>query len=131
MTNTQEALNKCRTQLLLNPASGIRRRSYKRVMIVTDGRSNLFKELTLWRSLQLKFMGVEIYVMAVGKHVHGIQELASIATTASAHMYRVKDFTSFVKVVKLIPSWQAMRDRYRKSELEDRHHFNVRFKNFI
>lgn len=102
----------------MNPSSGIRKQSYKRVLLVTDGMSNLYKQMTLWRALQLKFMGIEVYVLAVGNHIHGVREIASIATSPKSHLFRVKDFKSFVKVVKLIPSWKSLRDRYRKTQFK-------------
>ncbi|XP_031556030.1 integrin alpha-D-like [Actinia tenebrosa] len=104
-TNTQDALKKCREVLFLNKTSGVRGGSLKRVLVVTDGRSNLNKETTLYEALELKVLGIEVFVVAVGKYVNGIEELIGIATTRERHLFRVDSLGGFIEVVQLIPPW--------------------------
>jgi Mg-chelatase subunit ChlD len=108
-TNTQDALKKCRENLFLNITSGVREQSLKRVLVVTDGRSNVGKETTLYEALELKVLGIEVFVVAVGKYVEGIEELIGIATTRERHLFRVDSLGGFIKVVRIIPPWPAIR----------------------
>ncbi|KXJ26358.1 integrin alpha-X [Exaiptasia diaphana] len=102
-TNTQDALRKCRQGLFMNSSSGARRGSYKRVLIVTDGRSNIKNELTLYRAAKLKNYHIEIFVLAVGKYIQGIDELAELATSKQWHLFRVETMEGLIEVVKMIP----------------------------
>ncbi|KAK3715035.1 hypothetical protein QZH41_002684 [Actinostola sp. cb2023] len=88
MTNTQEALDVCRYKLFLTNKSGYRRLSYKRLLIVTDGQSNVEKQKTLYNAFRLKNMGIEIFVVAVGKYLRGIAEIVGLASSSDAHLYR-------------------------------------------
>lgn len=108
-TNTQDALKKCREELFLNRSSGVRGGSLKRVLVVTDGKSNLNKETTLFEAMELKLLSIEVFVVAVGKYVDGIEELIGIATTRERHLFRVDSFGGFIEVVELIPPWPGIR----------------------
>ncbi|EDO50016.1 predicted protein [Nematostella vectensis] len=103
-TNTQDALRECRN-LFTNKTSGVRMRSHKRVLIVTDGRSNVDKELTLYQAFQLKLMGVEVFVVAVGKYIKGIEEILGMASSFEKHLFRVESLAGFARVVRMIPPW--------------------------
>ena len=102
-TNTQLALEKCRVQLLENPNSGRLARGQSKVLIVTDGQSNVRSELTLKKAQTLKQLKIEIFVVAVGYHIYGMEELVGLASTGDTHMFRVQDMRTFVDIVKLIP----------------------------
>ena len=65
-TNTPDGLRQCREELLHSNATGWRRRALKRVLVLTDGQSNINTHLMLYRALQLKLLGVEVFVVAVG-----------------------------------------------------------------
>ena len=78
-------------------------KSFKRIFLLTDGQSNVKQWATLYKALQIKMLGVEIFVMAVGDSMSGINELISIASSSDTHLFRVKNMGDFEKVVKLIP----------------------------
>lgn len=100
-TNMQEALEKS-LQMFKNPGTGARAGSFRRVLIVTDGQSNIKRERTLWKAMDLKLNGAEIFVIGIGEYVEGIDELAHLATTLDAHLYRAGDMQGLVEIVKLI-----------------------------
>ena len=105
-TNTQEALKKCRTDLFMNKNSNVRPHAAKRVLLLTDGSSNMHVHLTLYRAFQLKMMGVEIFVIGIGSYMPGIQELVAIASSTDKHLYRVRNTMSLLDIVRLIPAWK-------------------------
>lgn len=100
-TNMQEALEKS-LQMFKNPGSGARQGSFRRVLIVTDGQSNIKRDRTLWKAMDLKLNGAEIFVIGIGEYLEGIDELAHLASTLDAHLYRAGDMQGFVEIVKLI-----------------------------
>ena len=105
-TNTQAALRLCAEQFFLNyRSSGVRKVSYKRVLILTDGSSNVNKEETLFNAFKLKELGAEIFVIAVGKYLKGISEIVGMASSTDHHLYRVRDMGLLLKIVTLIPKW--------------------------
>lgn len=109
LTNTQEVLEKVRLRLFMNESSGMRPLAFKRILIVTDGQSNMEKEKTLYAALKLKMMAIEIFVVAVGDYIKGIHELVGLASSSDAHLYRVKNMEDFAQMVKLIPTWNMLR----------------------
>lgn len=70
---------------------------------MTDGLSNVKPELTLYRSFQLKMMGVHIYVIAAGRFLHGAPESVGLASTPFRHFYRVYNMKAFLKVSRMLP----------------------------
>lgn len=102
LTNTQAALRKS-GKLFTSKKSGVRDYAYKRMFILTDGQSNIKKKNTLYLAYLLKEMGVEVFVMAVGERIEGINELAMLATSTNRHLYRVADMDQFLQVVDEIP----------------------------
>jgi len=100
-TNMQEALEKS-LKMFQNPRSGTRVGSFRRVLVVTDGQSNVKREKTLWNAMELKLNGAEIFVVGVGGYLEGIDELAQMASSLDAHLYRAGDMQGFVEIVKLI-----------------------------
>lgn len=107
-TNTQDALLKCRTKLFQNKKSNLRPRAKKRVLLLTDGSSNMHIHLTLYRAFQLKILGVEIFAIGVGNYMPGIQELVGIASSTDKHLYRVRNALSLLDIARLIPPWRYM-----------------------
>ena len=107
-TNTQDAFLKCRTELFQNKNSNLRPRAKKRVLLLTDGTSNMHIHLTLYRAFQLKILGVEIFVIGVGNYMPGIQELVGIASSTNRHLYRVRNALSLLDIARLIPPWKYM-----------------------
>lgn len=106
LTNTQEALQVCKDKLFGSALSGFDPAGPKNVLLVTDGLSNMGKELTLFKAFNLKGDGVEIFVVAVGGFSFGMQEILGLASSTDRHLYRVMDMESFVQVANLIPSLQ-------------------------
>ena len=107
-TNTQEAFLKCRTELFQSKNSNLRPLAKKRVLLLTDGRSNMNIHLTLYRAFQLKILGVEMFVIGVGNYMSGIQELVGIASSTNRHLFRVRDAMSLLDIARLIPPWKYM-----------------------
>lgn len=124
-TNTQEALLKCRTDLIESDTSNARPRSRKRLLIVTDGQSNVHSRKTLHRALELKRLLVEIFVVAVGDYIPGINEVVGLASSTDAHLYRVENFEGLIRVMKLIPPFKKentwLSDMYDNSRHRHRH----------
>lgn len=106
LTNTQEALQACREKLFENQRSGFDPEGFKNVLLVTDGLSNIGKEMTLFKAFNLKNVGVEIFVVAVGGFTFGIQEIIGLASSTDKHLFRVLDFDGLIEVTNYIPSWQ-------------------------
>ncbi|XP_032227508.1 uncharacterized protein LOC116610940 [Nematostella vectensis] len=102
-TNTQEALHMALKQLFENPESNVRNDSRRRVLLVTDGLSNVRKQLTLLRAFELKASGIEVFVVAVGRYRYGMEEIVGMASSTQAHLFRVSSMNGLVKVIKLIP----------------------------
>lgn len=96
---------------------GLRIVSYKRVLIVTDGQSNVEQHKTLYNSFRLKNLGIEVFVVAVGKYMRGIAEIVGLASSTDAHLFRVKDLTDFSEIVKMIPDWKELRKAQYKTWL--------------
>ena len=105
-TNTQEAFLKCRTELFQNKKSKLRPEAKKRVLLLTDGSSNMNVHLTLYRAFQLKIIGVEVFVIGIGNYMPGIQELVGIASSTNKHLFRVVNTMSLLEITRLIPPWR-------------------------
>ena len=72
------------------------------VLLVTDGQSDS-RDRTIREAQALKGNGVDIYVVAVGSYITGIDEMVNVASSPPEnHMFRVKKLTDFWKVVKLV-----------------------------
>lgn len=125
-TNMQEALEKS-LQMFQDPRTGARVGSFRRVLIATDGQSNIKQDKTLWKAMDLKLNGAKIFVMGVGEYVDGIDELAHLASTLDAHLYRAGDMQGFIEVVKLITpvsyrrNWAAEVMRLRQTVIVGRY----------
>ena len=125
-TNMQEALEKS-LRMFQDPGSGTRVGSYRRVLIVTDGQSNIKRHKTLWNAMDLKLNGAEIFVVGIGEYLDGINELAHLASSLDAHLYRAGDMQGLVEVVKLITpvsyrrNWAAEVMRLRQAVILGRH----------
>ena len=71
------------------------------VLLVTDGRSNS-PHLTISKAKALKGIGIDIYVLAVGGYITGIDEMVKVASSPPEnHMFRVQTLGDFWQVVKL------------------------------
>ncbi|XP_068748371.1 matrilin-3-like [Montipora capricornis] len=105
LTNTQEALQVCKDKLFDNARSGFDPNGYKNVLLVTDGLSNMGKDMTLFKAFNLKNDGVEIFVVAVGGFTFGLQEIIGLASSTDRHLFRVRDFDGLIEVTSFIPSW--------------------------
>ena len=103
-TNTQAALKLCQ-RMFGEKQYATRQGSFHRILIVTDGQSNINKAETVSSADKLKLqMGIEVFVIAVGEYLEGIQELVQMASSTDAHMYRVLNMRGLDEVIKLIPN---------------------------
>ena len=101
-TNTQAALKLCQ-EMYVGDQYGARPGSFRRILLVTDGQSNIKKKETVPSAFQLKLLGIEVFVIAEGEYLEGIQEMVQMASSTDAHMYRVLNMRGLVEIVKLIP----------------------------
>ena len=77
--------------------------SKKIVLLVTDGQSNVKRYLTVPNANALKSIGVEIFVVAVGQYIYGIDELVNVASNPPEHhVFRTRSLNKFYDVVKLV-----------------------------
>ena len=75
----------------------------KMVFLLTDGRSNVRRDLTVPNANALKAIGVEIYVVAVGSSIYGIDEMVKIASyPPQDYLFRVKNLKGFWAIIQLI-----------------------------
>ena len=71
------------------------------VLLVTDGQSNS-RDLTISKAKALKVDGIDIYVVAVGSYIYGIDEMVKVASSPPENdMFRVQTLGDFWQVVKL------------------------------
>ena len=75
----------------------------KMVFLVTDGKSNRKRHLTIPKADALKRFGVKIFVVAVGDHVSGIDEMVKVASyPPQKFLFRVKKLDGFLQIIKLM-----------------------------
>jgi len=73
------------------------------VFLVTDGQSNVQRSLTIPKAQALKSSGVQIFVVAVGTYIYGIDEMVKVASyPPQQFLFRVKTVSSFWEIVKLV-----------------------------
>ena len=73
------------------------------VFLLTDGRSNVRRDLTVPNANALKAIGVEIYVVAVGSSIYGIDEMVKIASyPPQDYLFRVKNLKGFWEIIQLV-----------------------------
>lgn len=73
------------------------------MFLVTDGQSNIGKHLTVPNAKALKDDNVEIFVVAVGSYISGIDEMVRVASyPPEEHVFRVQKYENFWDVVKLV-----------------------------
>ena len=73
------------------------------VFLVTDGQSNVKQQLTIPKADALKNSGVQIFVVAVGTYINGIDEMVKVASyLPQQFLFRVKTLQQFWNVIKLI-----------------------------
>lgn len=74
----------------------------KIAFLVTDGRSNVEPDKTIPNANKLRSSGVEIFVVAVGNYISGINEIVKVASPdRKNHVFRVADMSGFLDVTKL------------------------------
>ena len=72
------------------------------VFLVTDGQSDN-QHLTIRKAKALKDSGVDIFVVAVGTYIYGIDEMVKVAShPPEYYMFRVQTLHQFWKVIKLV-----------------------------
>ena len=73
------------------------------MLLVTDGHSNVQPQLTIPSAKALKDIGVQIFVVAVGTYIRGINEMVKVASYPPQHyLFRVKTLGNFSEVIKLV-----------------------------
>ena len=82
---------------------GSQRFSKLKVLLMTDGQSNVNVHQTIPNAKKLKNMGVQISVVAVGNlGTHAIKEMANIASSpAQKHVFRIKKNSDLVYIFEL------------------------------
>lgn len=116
--NTLDALTKTQNMLLLNRDSGVRDGSRKRVLLVTDGpcerslNDTAKLQRLIWATVQIKTLGPEVFVVAVGRRIARIEELLLIPSSTDVHFYRVSNMTAFKKLVDGIAAHIVYQDDY-------------------
>ena len=74
----------------------------KIAFLVTDGRSNIESDKTIPNANKLRSSGVEIFVVAVGNYISGINEIVKVASPdRKNHVFRVNDMSGFLNVTEL------------------------------
>lgn len=82
---------------------GRRVNAVKMVFLVTDGKSNIGRPLTVPKAQALKNAGVKIFVVAVGSYISGIDEMVRVASyPPKDHVFRVSSLRGFLKIINLI-----------------------------
>lgn len=73
------------------------------IFLVTDGQSNDPKAtMASARKIKSSMPGLEIFVVAVGSYVHGIDEMANVASTPpEKFVFRVEKVSDLEYVFKL------------------------------
>lgn len=80
-----------------------RKNARKIVFLVTDGQSNIQRASTVPNAKALKAIGADIYVVAVGSYISGIDEMVRVASyPPEKFMFRVQKLQNFLDVVKLV-----------------------------
>ena len=105
-TNTQAGLAEA-YKLFTESGTGRRSSARRKVLLLTDGQSNIDKAKTVPNAQKLKNIGVQVSVIAVGHRIplEGIQEMAKVASyPANDNVYRVSTNGDFVYVFKIISS---------------------------
>ena len=81
-----------------DPEYGSRFGSFKRILLFTDGKSNIRPQKTFTNAVDLRLMGVEIFVVAHSdQYYEDSEDLRYIASSADAHLYRLGELRGFVK----------------------------------
>ena len=71
------------------------------VFLVTDGQSDS-RDQTISKAKALKDDGIDIYVVAVGSYINGIDKMVKVASSPPENrMFRVQTLDEFWQVVKL------------------------------
>ena len=77
--------------------------NFRKVLLVTDGQSNVYKKLTIPNAKALKDDGVEVYVVPVGTFYYGIDEIVKVASyPPDKYLFRVQNLAGFWDIIKLI-----------------------------
>ncbi|XP_048579052.1 collagen alpha-1(VII) chain [Nematostella vectensis] len=100
MTNTQKAL-----QQAMNMFRGTRSSRWNvinKILLITDGLSTVDQQLTIYRGFQLKRMGVQLFVIAMGTKVYGMPEVLGLVSSVHRHLFRVRDLSQL-----LLVTWRA------------------------
>lgn len=89
------------------------------VFLVTDGQSNVQRPLTIPKANALKNNGVQIYVVAVGTYIPGIDEMVRVASfPPDRFVFRVKRLSGFWRIIRLIlqqvspGTWRIVNGQY-------------------
>ena len=77
--------------------------SRRMVFLVTDGQSNVKQHLTIPNAEALKKSNVDIFVVAVGNYISGIQEMVRVASHPPQNfLFRVESVAGFLEIVNLV-----------------------------
>ena len=66
------------------------------VLLFTDGQSNEFRHLSIPKADALKGIVVDIFMVAVGRYISGIDEMVKVASSPpEKHVFRVEKNSAF------------------------------------
>lgn len=119
LTNTQAGLAEA-MKLFVESLTGGRFANRKNVLLITDGRSNVKKNLTVPNADRLKRLGVHIYVFAVGSYIPGIGEMVQVAGSSSSskpddyqnYLFRLTNYNQFWNFSSLVVTKLASSGKY-------------------
>ena len=92
--------------------------SRKVVVLITDGQSSIDKHLTVPKANNLKNMGVEIFVVAVGSYFNGIGEMVKVAGSSNPlmrpeeYLFRVQNYKGLWQLTKRTVKKMAATGKY-------------------
>lgn len=84
-------------------SSGSRAAANKVVFLITDGRPNWDRSITIPTAEALKKEGVEIFVMAVGPNIKDIHKMVKVASSPPERFFfRVNNLSGLLNVIALV-----------------------------
>jgi hypothetical protein len=87
-TNTQEALSVALNQF--TPARGDRAGVQNVIILVTDGYSNVDKEMTVPNAVTVKNAGIDLYSIAIGETPNDLELTEVSSDPTSEYLYRLQ-----------------------------------------
>ena len=89
----------------------------KNVLLITDGKSNIKRDLTVPNAKNLKSSGARIYVFGVADYIPGIGEMVQVAGDNSSpnrddYLFRLTNYDQFWNFSALVVTKLASTGKY-------------------